>query len=108
MLQQLKGYDSYNTLLLPPRDPGEKLPQEVYDYFKEVKKSKEEHTKAKHVETQENGESPTRSHRSVSLELALPRDQPAPASVGIVPARYQVPAISCLRPLQNGSPWSLC
>ncbi|CAH7062215.1 Hydin [Phodopus roborovskii] len=50
MLRQLKGYDSYNTLLLPPRNPGEKLPQEVYDYFREVKKSKEEQMKAKYVE----------------------------------------------------------
>ena len=56
MLRQLKGYDSYNTLLLPPRNPGEKLPQEVYDYFKEMKKSKEEYMKAKYLETLENGE----------------------------------------------------
>lgn len=63
MLRQLKGYDSYNTLLLPPRNPGEKLPQEVYDYFKEVKKSKEEHMKAKYLENlaQENGKNPARS-----------------------------------------------
>ncbi|XP_051024710.1 hydrocephalus-inducing protein homolog [Acomys russatus] len=58
MLRQLKGYDSYNTLLLPPRNPGEKLPQEVYDYFKEMKKSKEEQMKAKCLDsvTQENEE----------------------------------------------------
>ncbi|XP_021488188.2 hydrocephalus-inducing protein homolog [Meriones unguiculatus] len=51
MLRQLKGYDSYNTLLLPTRNPGEKLPQEVYDYFKEMKKSKEEQLKAKYLES---------------------------------------------------------
>ncbi|XP_052022456.1 hydrocephalus-inducing protein homolog [Apodemus sylvaticus] len=56
MLRQLKGYDSYNTLLLPPRNPGEKLPQEVYDYFKEMKKSKEEYMKARYLETLENEE----------------------------------------------------
>ncbi|XP_030099412.1 hydrocephalus-inducing protein isoform X1 [Mus musculus] len=56
MLRQLKGYDSYNTLLLPPRNPGEKLPPEVYDYFKEMKKSKEEHMKAKYMENLENAE----------------------------------------------------
>ncbi|XP_069882349.1 hydrocephalus-inducing protein homolog isoform X1 [Dipodomys merriami] len=50
ILRQLKGYDSYNTLLLPPRTPGEKLPPEVYEYFKEVKKSKEEQMKAKYLE----------------------------------------------------------
>lgn len=55
----LKGYDSYNTLLLPPRVPGEKLPPEVYEYFKEMKRSKEEQMKAKFPESlaQENGES---------------------------------------------------
>ncbi|XP_054435188.1 hydrocephalus-inducing protein homolog [Pteronotus mesoamericanus] len=56
ILRTLKGYDSYNTLLLPPRIPGEKLPPEVYEYFKEIKQSKEEQMKAKYLETlaQEN------------------------------------------------------
>jgi hydrocephalus-inducing protein len=56
-LRQLKGYDSYNTLLLPPRTPGEKLPPEVYEYFKEINKSKEEQMKAKYLENlaQDNG-----------------------------------------------------
>ncbi|XP_041629003.1 hydrocephalus-inducing protein homolog isoform X2 [Vulpes lagopus] len=56
ILRTLKGYDSYNTLLLPPRLPGEKLPPELYDYFKEVKRSKEEQMKAKYLESlvQEN------------------------------------------------------
>ncbi|XP_016051807.1 PREDICTED: hydrocephalus-inducing protein homolog [Miniopterus natalensis] len=50
ILRTLKGYDSYNTLLLPPRVPGEKLPPEVYEYFKEMKQSKEEQMKAKYLE----------------------------------------------------------
>ncbi|XP_015443273.1 hydrocephalus-inducing protein homolog isoform X1 [Pteropus alecto] len=56
ILRTLKGYDSYNTLLLPPRVPGEKLPPELYEYFKEVKRSKEEQMKVKYLETlaQEN------------------------------------------------------
>ncbi|XP_048966657.1 hydrocephalus-inducing protein homolog isoform X2 [Canis lupus dingo] len=56
ILRTLKGYDSYNTLLLPPRLPGEKLPPELYDYFKEMKRSKEEQMKAKYLESlvQEN------------------------------------------------------
>lgn len=59
ILRSLKGYDSYNTLLLPPRIPGEKLPPEVYEYFKEMKQSKEEQMKAKYLEAlaQDNGES---------------------------------------------------
>uniref|UniRef100_A0A8C9JFG5 HYDIN axonemal central pair apparatus protein n=1 Tax=Panthera tigris altaica TaxID=74533 RepID=A0A8C9JFG5_PANTA len=58
ILRMLKGYDSYNTLLLPPRVPGEKLPPEVYEYFKEMKRSKEEQMKAKFLESlaQENEE----------------------------------------------------
>ncbi|KAM6177458.1 hydrocephalus-inducing protein homolog [Erethizon dorsatum] len=51
ILRQLKGYDSHNTLLLPPRPPGEKLPPELYEYFKEMRKSKEEQMKAKYLET---------------------------------------------------------
>nr|XP_023421731.1 hydrocephalus-inducing protein homolog [Cavia porcellus] len=50
ILRQLKGYDSVNTLLLPPRNPGEKLPPELYEYFRELKKSKEEQMKAKYLE----------------------------------------------------------
>nr|KAF6318524.1 HYDIN axonemal central pair apparatus protein [Pipistrellus kuhlii] len=50
ILRSLKGYDSYNTLLLPLRVPGEKLPPEVYEYFREMKQSKEEQMKAKYLE----------------------------------------------------------
>ncbi|XP_054934895.1 hydrocephalus-inducing protein homolog [Physeter macrocephalus] len=58
ILRTLKGYDSYNSLLLPPRLPGEKLPPEVYEYFKEMKRSKEEQMKVKYLESlaQENEE----------------------------------------------------
>nr|XP_014334844.1 PREDICTED: hydrocephalus-inducing protein homolog [Bos mutus] len=58
ILRTLKGYDSYNSLLLPPRLPGEKLPPEVYEYFREIKRSKEEQMKVKYLETlaQENAE----------------------------------------------------
>uniref|UniRef100_A0A8C8TUT7 HYDIN, axonemal central pair apparatus protein n=1 Tax=Peromyscus maniculatus bairdii TaxID=230844 RepID=A0A8C8TUT7_PERMB len=68
ILRQLKGYDSYNTLLLPPRNPGEKLPQEIYDYFREVKKSKEEQMKAKYLENlpQDNDEEEMPSDQGTS------------------------------------------
>ncbi|KAI4571668.1 hypothetical protein MJG53_013774 [Ovis ammon polii x Ovis aries] len=58
ILRTLKGYDSYNSLLLPPRLPGEKLPPEVYEYFREIKRSKEEQMKVKYLESlaQENAE----------------------------------------------------
>jgi len=33
ILRLMKGYDEYNTILLPPRYPNEKLPQELLDYY---------------------------------------------------------------------------
>ncbi|XP_069757040.1 hydrocephalus-inducing protein homolog [Narcine bancroftii] len=35
VLRTMKGYSSLNTLLLPPRQPGERLPVELLDYYKE-------------------------------------------------------------------------
>jgi len=29
----MKGYDEFNTILLPPRQPADKLPQELLDYY---------------------------------------------------------------------------
>ncbi|XP_027261798.1 hydrocephalus-inducing protein homolog isoform X2 [Cricetulus griseus] len=66
ILRQLKGYDSYNTLLLPPRNPGDKLPQEIYDYFKEMKKSKEEQMKAKYLDNLDNEEEEMASDQGTS------------------------------------------
>ncbi|XP_076989079.1 hydrocephalus-inducing protein homolog isoform X4 [Tamandua tetradactyla] len=59
ILRTLKGFDSYNTLLLPPRTPGERLPPEVYEYFKEMKRSKEEQVKAKYLEENEEEDMPS-------------------------------------------------
>ena len=33
ILRLMKGYDEFNTILLPPRPAGEKLPQELMDYY---------------------------------------------------------------------------
>ncbi|XP_059848459.1 hydrocephalus-inducing protein homolog isoform X2 [Hypanus sabinus] len=35
VLRMTRGYSSLNTLLLPPRQPGKKLPMELFDYYKE-------------------------------------------------------------------------
>lgn len=40
MLRTMKGYDEYNTILLPPRHPGDKLPQEVTDAYNEQERKK--------------------------------------------------------------------
>ncbi|XP_030060864.1 hydrocephalus-inducing protein homolog [Microcaecilia unicolor] len=44
ILQMVKGYDSNNTLLLPARFPGEKLPQELLEFYEE-QKTRERETK---------------------------------------------------------------
>lgn len=47
MLRTMKGYDEYNTILLPPRQPGDKLPQEITDAYNEQQRKKEEEEKEK-------------------------------------------------------------
>ena len=47
MLRTMKGYDEYNTILLPPRTPGHKLPQEVTDAYNEQQRKKEAEEKEK-------------------------------------------------------------
>uniref|UniRef100_A0A8C4S4T7 HYDIN axonemal central pair apparatus protein n=1 Tax=Erpetoichthys calabaricus TaxID=27687 RepID=A0A8C4S4T7_ERPCA len=42
ILRLLKGYDSENILLFPPRNPGEKLPPEILEYYEDWKKGQEE------------------------------------------------------------------
>jgi len=29
----MKGYDEFNMILLPPRQPADKLPHELLDYY---------------------------------------------------------------------------
>ncbi|KAM6409238.1 hydrocephalus-inducing protein homolog [Rhynochetos jubatus] len=47
ILQMLKDYDCHNTLLLPPRAPGEKLPPEVLEYYQDQKRLQEEQAESK-------------------------------------------------------------
>ncbi|XP_074644164.1 hydrocephalus-inducing protein homolog [Tubulanus polymorphus] len=42
ILRLMKGYDEYNTILLPPRAAGDKLPQELLDFYDEQMKKLEE------------------------------------------------------------------
>ena len=42
MLRLMKDYDEHQTLLLPPRVPGEKLPEEIVEFYEEQKKRLEE------------------------------------------------------------------
>ncbi|XP_066569678.1 hydrocephalus-inducing protein homolog [Amia ocellicauda] len=45
ILRMMKGYDSQNMLLLPPRAPGEKLPPELLEYYEEQRATQEEHSR---------------------------------------------------------------
>lgn len=48
ILRIIRGYDEYNTILLPPRPVGEKLPIELIEYYDEqVKKLEEEEKRIK-------------------------------------------------------------
>ncbi|GFS07093.1 hydrocephalus-inducing protein-like [Elysia marginata] len=47
VLRLMRGYDEYNTLLLPPRGVNDKLPQELLDFYDEQLKKLEEEEKAK-------------------------------------------------------------
>ncbi|NXT87516.1 HYDIN protein, partial [Anhinga rufa] len=47
ILRMLKDYDCHNTLLLPPRAPGEKLPPEVLEYCQDQKRLQDEQAKSK-------------------------------------------------------------
>uniref|UniRef100_G1MRN0 HYDIN axonemal central pair apparatus protein n=1 Tax=Meleagris gallopavo TaxID=9103 RepID=G1MRN0_MELGA len=47
ILRMLKDYDCRNTLLLPPRAPGEKLPPEVLEYYQDQKRLQDEQAKSR-------------------------------------------------------------
>ncbi|NXJ80823.1 HYDIN protein, partial [Trogon melanurus] len=47
ILRMLKDYDCHNTLLLPPRAPGEKLPPELLEYYQDQKRLQDEQAKSK-------------------------------------------------------------
>ncbi|KAM6294461.1 hydrocephalus-inducing protein homolog [Aegotheles albertisi] len=58
MLRMLKDYDCHNTLLLPPRAPGEKLPPEVLEYCQDQKRLQAEQAESRSEEpaVQDNAE----------------------------------------------------
>ncbi|XP_057292027.1 hydrocephalus-inducing protein-like [Hydractinia symbiolongicarpus] len=39
ILRTLKGYDEYNTILLPPRAPGDPLPKQLLEHYEKVNKT---------------------------------------------------------------------
>uniref|UniRef100_A0A3B4VD89 HYDIN axonemal central pair apparatus protein n=1 Tax=Seriola dumerili TaxID=41447 RepID=A0A3B4VD89_SERDU len=53
ILRLMQGYDENNVLLLPPRVPGEGLPTELLDYYKEYCSQRKDNGKAERDDTQE-------------------------------------------------------
>ncbi|XP_067905917.1 hydrocephalus-inducing protein homolog [Heterodontus francisci] len=55
VLRMVKGYSSDNTLMLPPRQPGERLPFELLEYYKEQSLIQEEQEQAKNKGAEATG-----------------------------------------------------
>ncbi|KAF1661855.1 hypothetical protein FQA23_0006661, partial [Aptenodytes patagonicus] len=77
ILRMLKDYDCHNTLLLPPRAPGEKLPPEVLEYYQDQKRLQDEQAKSK------TGEPAGRDNAN-SEDVQSLSDQGGKHSAGIV------------------------
>ncbi|NXS93719.1 HYDIN protein, partial [Jacana jacana] len=79
ILRVLKDYDGRNTLLLPPRAPGEKLPPEVLEYYQDQKRLQNEQGKPK------TGE-PAGQDSANFEDTQFPPDQAGKHSAGTVHA----------------------
>ncbi|XP_074733534.1 hydrocephalus-inducing protein-like, partial [Strix uralensis] len=77
ILQTLKDYDCRNTLLLPPRAPGEKLPPEVLEYYQDQKRLQDEQTKSQTGEPADQDNANFEDVQSLS-------DQGRKSSAGII------------------------
>ncbi|NXW03107.1 HYDIN protein, partial [Fregetta grallaria] len=77
ILRMLKDYDCHNTLLLPPRAPGEKLPPEVLEYYQDQKRLQDEPANSK------TGESAGQDNANFEDVQSL-SDQGGKHSAGIV------------------------
>ncbi|XP_073706753.1 hydrocephalus-inducing protein homolog [Garra rufa] len=56
ILRMLKGYDAQNVLLLPPRGPGETLPPELLDFYKEQSSQEPKQDSGEGLEDEDKGE----------------------------------------------------
>ena len=52
----MKGYDEYNTILLPPREAGSDLPKELIEAYKEMSKKRGEKLSQTQIVEDEGGE----------------------------------------------------
>ncbi|XP_062442830.1 hydrocephalus-inducing protein homolog [Rhea pennata] len=77
ILRMLQDYDCHNTLLLPPRAPGEKLPPEVLEYYEDQKRLQDEQAESKPVES-------TGCENENSEDIQSPSDQEGKYPTGVV------------------------
>ncbi|XP_078257666.1 hydrocephalus-inducing protein homolog [Rhinoraja longicauda] len=88
ILRMMKGYTSLNTLLLPPRQPGERLPVELLDYYKEQMLIEEqEQAKRKLLEATEGeneGEREDRFELQIALEVRQSSESDASSKATVV------------------------
>merc|ERR1711874_792054 len=105
VLRLMRGYDEYNTLLLPPRPVNEKLPYELLDFYDEQLKKLEEEEKAKQEaeaaaeaerrereeKEREEKESELLAGEDVTDETKGGETTPAPAILTTAPSRTATP-----------------
>ncbi len=83
----IRGYDEYNTILLPPRGINEKLPIELYDFYEEqIKKLEEEEKKQKELllETINSAENTTLSTADVNNRQVSAKSENSPQQVAVI------------------------
>ena len=74
----MKGYDEFNTLLLPPRSVGEKLPQELLDYYEQQMKRLEEAERARREAAEEQARQRAEAAAAAETAAADADAPPAP------------------------------
>ncbi|ESO91099.1 hypothetical protein LOTGIDRAFT_122343, partial [Lottia gigantea] len=92
VLRLMKGYDEYNTLLLPPRDTNEKLPTELLQYYDDqMKRLEEEERQRLEAEEAENKSEQVTEDGTVDNDTAPGALESGPAIVTTVPSRDGTP-----------------
>ncbi|KAM6325117.1 LOW QUALITY PROTEIN: hydrocephalus-inducing protein homolog [Podargus strigoides] len=82
VLRMLKEYDCHNTLLLPPRTPGEKLPQDVLEYYQDQKRLEDQQANSKTEEPADQDKGEGSALAVLSVDTAAEHWQSTASSKG--------------------------
>ncbi|XP_073461747.1 hydrocephalus-inducing protein homolog [Aquarana catesbeiana] len=87
ILRMLKGYDAQNTLLLPPRLAGEKLPPEILEFYEEKRQHLEDQEEEHRRQQAEHGSmQDTEDKQTLDIgdkqDLQVPQRVPSTTSYG--------------------------